>query len=275
MQPVSPESNLMTNQNAIFQVAIGQTFREKYQDCLESVRSYADRIGAHYVRACAATLRVTPKQGLRDDRMLKKLGYLPIYEKLMGIELLKTYSNVAIIDGDVFVKPDAPCIFDHQPTGTPFCGVIEQTLPLCPAERIRIREYSLAQYIPLVSSHWTRSEMDGIHFYNMGVMLLNSSLLAGIEWTNPRQFISRPNFEPFVEGIGEWKHSSDQTLLNYWIRRQSVKHARLDWRWNALVGAIPQHRLAEAYFLHFFYSKADPSTFHKRLGYAMGDQLGA
>jgi hypothetical protein len=67
---------------------------------------------------------------------------------------------------------------------------------------------------------------------------------------NARDFIQRPDFKDFVDGKGAWKWSTDQTLLNYWLRKDGVPQQHLDWRWNALYTAVKDPK--QANFVHFF-----------------------
>ena len=53
-----------------------------------------------------------------------------------------------------------------------------------------------------------------------------------------------------MDGIGAWKWSTDQTLLNYWIRKEKMTIKNLNWKWNALFTAIDNSKIKEAYFVH-------------------------
>ena len=67
-----------------------------------------------------------------------------------------------------------------------------------------------------------------------------------------KEFVTRPEFKRFVDGMGAWKWSTDQTLLNYWIKKENMAQQELSWKWNALYTAIPDKNIKEAYFVHFF-----------------------
>jgi predicted SprT family Zn-dependent metalloprotease len=60
----------------------------------------------------------------------------------------------------------------------------------------------------------------------------------------------RPEFKDFVDGKGAWKWSTDQTLLNYWVRKEQMNIQKLDWKWNALFTAVES--VDAAHFIHFF-----------------------
>lgn len=43
---------------------------------------------------------------------MKYGGYLPIYEKENAFDYLDDYDQIAIIDADIYIRPDAPNIFE-------------------------------------------------------------------------------------------------------------------------------------------------------------------
>lgn len=101
-----------------------------------------------------------------------------------------------------------------------------------------------ADFAPLPST--------GYEFFNMGVMLMNNSISKYLGEDSGKEFIQRPEFKRFVDGLGAWKWSTDQTLLNYWVRKEKMNLTRLDWKWNALYTAVSNEHLREAHFVHFF-----------------------
>ena len=60
-------------------------------------------------------------------------------------------------------------------------------------------------------------------FMNMGIMLMNKSFAKYLEGQTPREFLERREFKMFIDGMGAWKWSTDQTLLNYWIPKTGMK----------------------------------------------------
>jgi hypothetical protein len=84
------------------------------------------------------------------------------------------------------------------------------------------------------------------------MMVLGPALRERLNGDTPLEFIRRPEFERFVNGEGHWKWSTDQTLLNYWIKKAGVAVKDLDWKWNALYGAVQD--VSPAHFVHFFLS---------------------
>lgn len=52
--------------------------------------------------------------------------------------------------------------------------------------------------------------------------------------------------------MGPWKWSTDQTLLNTWVKQEKMNVKHLDWRWNALYKGVKDNVIKDAYFVHFF-----------------------
>jgi hypothetical protein len=87
----------------------------------------------------------------------------------------------------------------------------------------------------------------------MGLMVINSKgFLPYLKGQTPKQFLDREEFKDFVDGVGYKKWSTDQMLLNWWVKKESIPTLNMDWRWNALYKGIDDKRLPEAYFVHFF-----------------------
>ena len=113
------------------------------------------------------------------------------------------------------------------------------------------------QYRSLTDVDWKWNNFGG-HFYNMGLMLMGRQFVQYLpvgsdgKRQSGKDFIQRPEFKKFVDGMGAWKWSTDQTLLNYWIKKENMVQQELSWKWNALYTAIPDENIKEAYFVHFF-----------------------
>ena len=81
---------------------------------------------------------------------------------------------------------------------------------------------------------------------------MNKKISKYLNGQTGKQFIQRPEFKGFVDGLGPWKWSTDQTLWNYWVRKEKMTQQHLDWKWNALYTAVPNDKIKEAHFVHFF-----------------------
>jgi hypothetical protein len=65
-----------------------------------------------------------------------------------------------------------------------------------------------------------------------------------------KQFIQRSEFKEFVDGMGAWKWSTDQTLLNFFLKKYRIPTRHLGWQWNGLFTA--NDKIEECHFVHFF-----------------------
>ena len=235
----------------IYQVYLGK--RSKlYDHCTESVKAYAKRIGADYELQRTPILMIKPDVFMTNrsrESYEKHGGFLPIYEKENAFAYLKSYDQVAIIDADVFVRDDAPNIFDDLSTEYDFGAVVEREMPLTPQYVQKIVNYSKMQYGNLRDVDWKWNNRGG-EFMNMGVMVMNKSFANYLNGETPMQFLRRPEFKGFIDGWGPWKWSTDQTLLNWWIRKEKMKIKNMDWKWNGLYTANPSAK--QCYFVHFF-----------------------
>ena len=178
-------------------------------------------------------------------------GFLPIYEKENAFTYLKTHDQVAIIDADVWVRPECnESIFDDAGDAE-FSGVLERSMPIPKWYVQKLANYTRMQYgMNPLAKLFDWNSPAGADFYNMGIMVLNNSIQKYLRGETPKQFLSRPNFKPFIDGVGAWKWSTDQTLLNVWVKEEKMKVNNLHWKWNGLYTA--NNKIKECNFVHFF-----------------------
>ena len=186
-------------------------------------------------------------------------GFLSIYEKENAFDYWDKYDLIAIIDADIWIRTGAPNIFDQLDDTTEFAGVVERTAPILPWYQQKLANYTQMQYSSLTDVDWKWNNFGG-HFYNMGLMLLDKNICKYLRGQTGKQFIERPEFKRFVDGLGAWKWSTDQTLLNYWVKKENMIQKELSWKWNALFTAIPDDKIKEAYFVHFFLKDKLPNA---------------
>jgi len=222
-----------------------------YDYCTESVKKYAKRIGANYIIQTRPKLYIKPDPFMtnRSKECQQRPLPLPIYEKENAFEYIDEFDQIAIIDSDVYIRQGADDIFEDFGTEHTFGAVVERDMPITQAYKDKIVNYSRMQYAPL-EDIFDKNPL-GYEFMNMGVMIFNSQLLKPyLKGQTPKEFISRPEFKRFVDGEGPWKWSTDQTLLNWWIRKEKMNYKRMDWRWNGLFSA--NTKLHQCDFIHFF-----------------------
>lgn len=238
----------------IYQVYVGAPSK-LYDRCIESVAQYCADNNIEHIVQRAPRLFITPDPFTtgRSREAVDRLGYLPIFEKENAFDYLHSYDQVAIIDSDVYIRPGSPNIFDAMHPGFDFGGVVEREMLITEAYQQKIIGYSRMQYEllhqPLAGLDFSPTAL-GYEFFNMGVMVLNKSILSKLNGMTPKEFIRQPDFKRFVDGRGAWKWSTDQTLLNYWLKRDKISAYHLHWQWNGLYTANP--RATECHFVHFF-----------------------
>ena len=225
----------------VWQVYIGQR-RPLWESCLDSIEAYCERHGFEHRVLTEPVLRIVPLKSQRSEGALR-MGYLPIFEKFNAWALLHDFDEIAVIDADVYAKPDAPSIFDVVPSPFPFAAAIEREMPLTEAYAKRIAAYAQGQY----GTPWHP-------FRNMGVTVLRPELLRWLDGQTPEEFIRREEFEPFVNGEGAYRWATEQTLTNTWLERERIPVFSLPWQFNCMYGAVIPEAYDQAHLIHFFNS---------------------
>ena len=238
--------------NLIYQVYLGEE-KKLYNHCTESVKRYAETIGADYKILTFPKLRITPNI-FRTDRRdktggWKKLGYMAIFEKENVFDYFKDYDKCCVIDSDIWIRPGSPNIFNEIDDET-VASVYECDLPMNEAYAQKIKGYSTSIWSNY-DYDWEWNPRTGGAFFNSGVMLYNSKkMLQALNGMSPRQFLEQSMLADFVDGVGPLKWQSDQMTLNYWFKAKGINVKKLNWKWNALYTAVLD--IKEAFFVHFF-----------------------
>ena len=239
----------------IYQVSVGKPSK-LYQHCIRSVHDYCERHGIKHIVQTTPKLRIKPDiftSNRSEESYMKYGGYLPIYEKENAFDYLDRYDQVAIIDADIYIRSDAPDIFSHFGTEHAFGAVAEREMDIESWYGNKIINYSMMQY-ELLHHHKGidfKPNRYGYEFFNMGLILLNSELFKPyLKGQNPHDFLMRMEFKDFVDGQGAWKWSTDQTLLNYFVKKYKIPVKHMDGKWNGLFGAVKNINNCE--FVHFF-----------------------
>jgi len=243
----------------IYQVCLGEQRNSKlYRSCIESVQKYCERNDIEHIVQTKPRLMVKPDIFLTNrsrESYEKHGGFLPIYEKENAFDLLDEYDQIAIVDADIYIRDDAPNIFDDFDVTHAWGGVTERLMPITPEYRRKILNYSHMQYDVLHKKKKIdfNPNSSGYEFMNMGLIVINSKLFKPyLSGQNAKQFITRNEFKDFVDGQGPWKWSTDQTLLNFFLKKYEVPVKQLSWKYNALYKGVFDDKIPEAYFIHFF-----------------------
>jgi hypothetical protein len=242
----------------IYQVSVGKPSK-LYEHCTRSVENYCKEHKIDYVKQTSPKLwiRPDPFTSNRSAECQARPLPLPIFEKENAFEYLHRYDQVAIVDSDIWVRPNAPNIFHDFDSGVDFGAVVEREMPITKQYMNKIINYSNMQYSSLKDVDFS-PDPRGYEFMNMGLMVMNKSILKYLRGESPQEFLGRPEFKRFIDGVGPWKWSTDQTLLNYWIRKEKMNIQRLHWKWNGLYTANTNIR--ECHFVHFFLKDKLPNN---------------
>ena len=246
----------------IYQVYTGKK-SQLYDFCIDSVMAYCEKNDIDHIVQKQPLMRIKPDvftTNRSKESYEKYGGFLPIYEKENAFDYWDLYDQIAIIDADIWIRPDAPNIFDEIEPETDFAGVVERELPILPWYKNKIINYSQMQYSSLAQKIDFLPNTSGFEFFNMGLMVMNKSISKYLNGQSGKEFIERLEFKDFVDGKGPWKWSTDQTLLNYWVRKEKMNLQRLNWKWNALFTAISDENIKKANFVHFFLKDKLPNN---------------
>ena len=93
----------------------------------------------------------------------------------------------------------------------------------------------------------------GLEFFNMGMMVLNTAVMKPfLRGQTPESSSSAPSSKICLDGVGVYKWSTDQTLLNYWLKKDRIPVKHLDWKYNGLYGSLWGDNIEKCDFVHFY-----------------------
>jgi hypothetical protein len=240
----------------IYQVCLGNQGQSKlYKKCIESVSYYAQNHDIVHYTQQIPKMKIKPDpftSNRSTESWQKHGGFLPIYEKENAFDLLDEYDQIAIVDADIYIRPDAPNIFDEMSDDNAFGCVFEREMTITDKYKQKIRNYSQMQYGQL---HSNKTDFKpnglGFEFANMGMIVLNCKKFKPyLQGQTAKEFISRMEFKDFVDGMGAWKWSTDQTLLNFFLKKYDVPTQHMSSTWNGLYGVNTE--IEKCHFVHFF-----------------------
>jgi lipopolysaccharide biosynthesis glycosyltransferase len=165
----------------IYQVCIGPKSK-LYEYCTESVKAYAEKIGADYIIQKDPILRITPNPFLnqREGKTggWKKIGYMPIFEKENVFNYFKDYNMCCVVDADIYIKQNSPDIFKELDQDFALGSIYECDLPINDQYAQKINSYS--RMLSMFQLKWDIKQRTGYSFFNSGVMLYNSNKMIKI-----------------------------------------------------------------------------------------------
>ena len=132
----------------IYQVAVGRKSK-LYEHCIESCKVYCEAHGIDHVVQRIPILKIKPDvfaTNRSKESYEKHGGFLPIYEKENAFSYWDQYDQIAIIDADIWIRPDARNIFEEIKSDVCFAGVIEKQMPITEQYKQKIHNYSRMQY---------------------------------------------------------------------------------------------------------------------------------
>lgn len=241
----------------IYQVCLGEAKSSKlYAHCIESVSQYCNTHGFDHIVQKSPVLRIAPDPFMSNrskEACSKHGGFLPIFEKEVAFDFLDQYDQIAIIDADIYIRDDSPNIFEDFGTEHAFGAVAEREMKCESWYVSKIKNYSTMQYSSLNSKNidfkWDQNY--GFEFYNMGMILINSEKFKPyLQGQTAKEFLTRVEFMDFINGKGTWKWSTDQTLLNYFLKKYNVPTKHMNGKWNGLFTAVKN--IKDCHFVHFF-----------------------
>jgi lipopolysaccharide biosynthesis glycosyltransferase len=246
----------------IYQVYLGRDSNTKlYNYCINSVMDYCKLHGFDHKVQRTPILMIKPdlfSTNRNKNAWEEHGGFLPIYEKQNVFNYLDEYDQVCVIDGDIWIRPDTPSVFDNVDMTFDFGAVFEREIPLDPKYKKRMTDYSKNLLGQIPEYNWDYNPAG--EFFNSGVLVYNSeNIKKSLNGDTPKEFVRRPEFKPFIDGDGYFKWQGDQIMLNYWWKRDNLSVKHLDLKWNTLFnpkwGGTLSEKAKEGNFIHFFQSR--------------------
>lgn len=243
----------------IYQVCLGQAQKSRlYIHCIQSVKNYciANNIDHKVLTAPKLKIKPNPFTGERSKESYEKHGgFIPIFEKENVFEHFGNYDQIAVVDADIYIRPDSPNVFDQVDKDFDLAAQYERESPVNQRYQKKLIEYStgVLNHSVCKKYDWDFSHPNGGEFFNSGMLVYNcENMLSSLGKINPKDFLDRPEFRDFIDGIGPFRWCGDQIMLNYWAKKDKLKVQHLDWKYNALFSALEEGKIEEAHFVHFF-----------------------
>jgi len=208
---------------AIFSIFLGLDPAYKYSD--ESIKRYAERVGADYIRV------TSPKYN--DVRFKGNIVWTALFQKVYFKDLLKQYDSVLYLDADLLVTPDAVDVFREYG---------ESMAVHMLNEGHRGREKAIAEISELFGfiGEWGGTS-GGKDYFNAGVIFANRESTFG----------DHIDIEDCALSIASAVSYLEQSYLNLIIQKNKIKVVPLEVELNYMenVGSFDKRFMAS--FVHY------------------------
>jgi hypothetical protein len=205
---------------ALVTLTIGSAYREMGEITHPLMRDYARRCGVDFLV-------------LRQPRVNSRYGLSTRYEKFQLFELLQHYDQIAFVDTDVLIAPDAPSLFKLVPRDR-FAAANESIYSQAD------RDKTLTQEI-LGPVEW-RSP-----YFNSGVMVFGRAHSAVFDPAAPELLLwSRGDFRKRVVNL-----LNDQPYLNHRLNRLDIPLLDLGHRFNHTRCITATQTRFRSHFIHY------------------------
>jgi len=206
------------SKRALVTLATGDFYIRMGEITIPLMRSYAKRCGVDFVV-------------IDTPRVQVQYGLPPRYDKFQVYELLKEYDQIAFLDNDILVVPDAPSIFDLVDLGV-FAASSEETFSKAPTDK--------AQEL-LGSVNWKHP------YFNSGVMVFGKAHSAVFEPTEMTLHLWASGKFKDIHGVD----GADQAYLNHRVNLLDIPFLDLGYKFNHTRVIIETHKRFLSYFIHY------------------------
>lgn len=265
---------MLPRKGLVYQVNVGSQ-SNLYDWCNNTVLQMVNRFNGAYSEEITLDyhcekkpllkIKPNPKRTNRSLEAVERLGYLPIFEKQKSFDFFydgyhgNNYDFLIIIDSDIcmFHKNLKAMNLFHVMLHSEltkflnedieFAACYEANQPSLPWHQKKVQSYTKMQHgsFPFYTEQFK--------FFQCGLMILSRKAICEKTYCDSAyEFVMREDFVDFVDGVGNFKWSTDQTLMNYWVKVDDLKTMELNWRMNGLYGALPNDKLQQAEGIHFF-----------------------
>lgn len=192
---------------AIFTLAIGDN--PMYQAAIHSFKYYAERVGADLIISESLHYPIHINN--------PTYGANPAWsEKLRIADLLQEYDRVLYLDADILISPNAENIFQHY-SDLDTIYMLDEGLHCNRHVEQRLVEAYLGEV------DWPQHSPNQPHYYNAGVILVSKSCQLF-------DYADLPTLQRVCNDIRFY----EQTLFNYMIFKNRLKHQPLAVRFNRM-----------------------------------------